>query len=136
MKIISKILILPLALAVFGGMLFEASAPAPTEAPLADVNVSIKKVGNVWKAVLTGTTNTKVHVVKGQKVIFHAEGSDVYFQFENTNLFGGHDKMIKNGKTLTLGVGQVAKGVYTYAAFCSTPGVFAQGDSPPKIIVD
>ena len=136
MKIIAKLLLLPLALVLFGGMLAGADGPRTPEAPPANVNVSIKKVGQVWKAVLTGTTNTKVHVTKGQKVIFHAEGSDVYIQFDNATLFGGHDKMIKNGKTLTLGVGQVAKGVYTYSAFCVGPKVFAQGDSPPKIIVD
>lgn len=103
---------------------------------LKNVDVSFVKVGNVWKAVLTGTTNTFVHVVPGQKVIFHAEGSDVYIQFDNDQLFGGHYRTIKNGKTLTLGVGNVAKGIYVYAAFCVGPKVFAQGGSPPKIIVD
>jgi hypothetical protein len=101
-----------------------------------DVHLSVKKVGTVWKVVVTGTTNTEVHVVTGQKVVFHAEGSDVYFQFDNEKLFGGHTRSVKNGKTLTLGVGNVSKGVYTYAAFCAGPKVFAQGDSPPKIIVD
>lgn len=105
--------------------------PAPK-----DVNVSITKVGKIWKAVLTGTATTAVHVNPGDKVIFHAEGTDVYFQFDNDQLFGGHNKSLKNGKKLTLGVGQVAKGVYTYSAFCTGPKVFAQGDSPPKIIVD
>lgn len=107
----------------------------PQDAPK-DVHVSIAKVENVWKVVLTGTTITEVHVVEGQKIIFHAEGTDVYLQFDDTNLFGGHLKMIKNGKTLVLGVGQVEKGVYTYSAFCDGPKVFAVGDSPPKIIVD
>jgi len=135
-KTIPKILVLPLTLAFFGGMLVETGNTEGAETPLADVNVSIKKVGKTWKAVLTGTTNTKVHVVKGQKVIFHAEGTDVYFQFSSKSLFGGHDKYVKSGQKLTLGVGQVAKGVYTYAAFCTGPKAFAQGDSPPKIIVD
>lgn len=101
-----------------------------------DVNLSVKMVGNVWKVVIAGTTQTEVRVVQGQKVIFNAEGSDVYIQFDNDQLFGGHTKTIKNGKKLTLGVGKVAKGVYTYSAFCSGPGVFAEGGSPPKIIVD
>ena len=110
--------------------------PNHPQTPPKDVHLSVKLVGNVWKVVLTGTTNTVVRVVRGQKIIFHAEGSDVYLQFDNDKLFGGNTRTIKNGKTLTLGVGIVAKGVYTYAAFCTTPMIFAEGDSPPKIIVD
>ncbi|MEX1140139.1 MAG: hypothetical protein WEB33_13625 [Bacteroidota bacterium] len=109
--------------------------PQPPQTPK-DVNLSIKKVGNVWRVVLAETTSSNVRVVKGQKIIFHAEGSDVYLQFDNDQLFGGNTRTIKNGNKLTLGVGNVAKGVYTYAAFCTTPMVFAEGDSPPKIIVD
>lgn len=100
------------------------------------VNVSITKIESVWKVVLTGTTNTEVHVIPGQKIVFHAEGTDVYFQFDRDSLFGGHKKFIKNGKKLTLGVGKVAKGIYTYSAFCLGPMEFAEGGSPPKIIVD
>ena len=101
-----------------------------------DVHLSVKLVGNVWKVVITGTTQTAVRVVKGQKIVFHAEGSDVYFQFGESNLFGGHTKAVANGKTLMLPVGNVAKGTYAYAAFCTGANVFAEGDSPPKIIVD
>jgi hypothetical protein len=101
-----------------------------------DVNISITKVDSVWKAVLTGTKITEIHVVPGQKVIFHAEGTDVFFQFDSDTLFGGHAKSIKNGKKLTLGVGKVQKGIHTYSAFCVGPQVYAEGDSPPKIIVD
>lgn len=122
-------------------LLFSSLAVAQDETPVAqdppkDVELSIIKVGNVWKVVLAGTTETEVRVVEGQKVIFHAVGSDVYLQFDNDKLFGGHTRVIKSGKKLTLGVGQVEKGVYVYAAFCAGPGVFAQGGSPPKIIVD
>jgi hypothetical protein len=118
-----------LLLAGFGQQQQKQSTPK-------DVNLSITKVDTVWKVVLTGTTTTAVHVVPGQKIIFHAEGTDVYFQFDNDKLFGGHIRSLRNGKKLTLGVGQVAKGVYTYSAFCEGPKVFARGDSPPKIIVD
>jgi hypothetical protein len=104
--------------------------------PLKDVNVSITKIGNVWKAVLTGTDSTEVRVQSGQKITFHAEGTEVIFQFDNDTLFGGHSKIIKKDKSKTFGVGQVKKGVYIYSAFCVGPKVFAQGGSPPKIIVD
>lgn len=103
---------------------------------LKDINLSVKKIGNVWKVVVAGTTTTEVHVVKGQRVIFTAEGSDLYFQFDNTNLFGGHTKFLKNGQKLTLGVGAVAKGIYVYSVFCDGPKAYAEGGSPPKIIVD
>lgn len=132
MRILHRTFALPMLLFCF--FIFAAAQDTPVVPK--DVNVSVTKVGKVWKVVLTGTTTTAVHVVKGQKVIFHAEGTDVYIQFDDSNLFGGHFRMIKAGKTLTLGVGQVAKGVYTYSAFCDGPKVFAQGDSPPKIIVD
>jgi hypothetical protein len=129
-------LLFPLFLVLISGVaLGQDDAPAQQEPPK-DVELSIMKVGNVWKVVLTGTTETEVRVVEGQKVIFHAVGSDVHLQFDNDKLFGGHTRVIKAGRTLTLGVGQVEKGVYVYAAFCTTPGVFAQGGSPPKIIVD
>ncbi len=137
MRSVTRLSFLPILALVVYGMTLGLHAPvqATQDAP-DDLNLSIKKVGNVWRVVLTGTTETEVHAVEGQKIIFHAEGSDVYLQFDNDKLFGGHTRTIKNGKTLTLGVGQVEKGVYVYAAFCTTPGVFAQGGSPPKIIID
>ena len=137
MKLFTRMLMLPFLVLLFSGVALGQDTPEPTQQePPKDVDLSIKKIGNVWKVVITGTTETDVHVTEGQKVIFHAEGSDVYIQFDNDKLFGGHTKTIKNGKQLTLGVGKVAKGIYTYAAFCSGPGVFAEGGSPPKIIVD
>jgi hypothetical protein len=128
--------LLPCFILLFSGIALGQDESPATQEPPKDVDLSIVKVGNVWKVVLTGTTETEVRVVEGQKITFHAEGTDVYMQFDNDKLFGGHTKTIKNGKKLTLGVGQVEKGVYVYAAFCSTPGVFAVGGSPPKIIVD
>ncbi len=137
MRSFTRVLMLPFLVISLSGVLLGQDAPAPDQQePPADLHLSIKKVGNVWKAVLTGTTQTEVHVTEGQKIIFHAEGTDVYLQFDNDKLFGGHTRVIKNGQKLTLGVGQVEKGVYVYAAFCTTPGVYAVGGSPPKIIVD
>lgn len=133
MKTFSILLSLATICLVLAGF---TGGPNNPQTPPKDVNLSVKQIGNIWKVVLTGTTSTTVRVVQGQKIIFHAEGSDVYLQFDNDKLFGGNTRTIKKSKTLTLGVGIVAKGVYTYAAFCTTPMVFAEGDSPPKIIVD
>lgn len=125
-------IVLPFLILACGISVVALGQPKPPK----DVDVSITKVGNVWKAVLTGTTTTEVRVVPGQKVIFHAEGTDVFFQFDNDTLFNGHTKTIKDGKKIVLGVGKVSKGIYTYSAFCVGPMVFAEGDSPPRIIVD
>ncbi len=135
MRLIIRITALPLLSLVFLFISGFKPIQDPTTVPKV-VNVSITKIDSVWKVVLTGTTNTSVHVVPGQKIVFHAEGTDVYFQFDRDSLFGGHKKFIKNGKKLTLGVGKVAKGIYTYSAFCLGPMEFAEGGSPPKIIVD
>ncbi len=132
MRIFIQVIALPVLLLFIGGF---GPQQDQTTLPKA-VDVSITKIDSVWKVVLTGTTNTSVHVVPGQKIVFHAEGTDVYFQFDRDSLFGGHKKFIKNGKKLTLGVGKVAKGIYTYSAFCLGPMEFAEGGSPPKIIVD
>lgn len=129
--VLRSVILLLMAFAVNGF----AQQPAQS-APPKDVDISITQVDSVWKVVLTGTTNTVVHVVPGQKIVFHAEGTDVAFQFDNDVLFGGHQKNLKDGKKLTLGVGNVAKGVYVYSVFCLKPMVFAVGGSPPKIIVD
>jgi len=120
-------------------LLGATTAPAPSESTpqgLPTINVSVKKVGEVWKVVQTGTTNVSVRARKGQKIVFMAEGTDVYFQFDNDGLFGGHTKYLKSGNKMTLTVGNVAKGTYIYAAFCMGPKQFAEGGSPPKIIVD
>lgn len=132
MKTLLRAALLPLCVIVWTGFGPQQDQSAPTKV----VDVSIMKIDNVWKVVLTGTTDTEVRVVRGQKLVFNAVGTDVYFQFDNDSLFGGHKKFIKNGKKLTLGVGKVAKGIYTYSAFCLGPMEFAEGGSPPKIIVD
>ncbi len=126
---------IPLLL-MLGGAVPLPEGPAEAPQGLPTISLSVKKVGQVWKVVQTGTTNTDVRAKKGQKIIFSAEGTDVYFQFGETGLFGGHTKYLQNGKTLNLVVGNVANGTYVYAAFCLGPKEYAEGGSPPKIIVD
>ena len=122
MRFIIRVIAFPLLLlyvSSYGQIQGQATLPK-------DVDISITKIDSVWKVVLTGTTNTAIHVVPGQKIIFHAEGTDVYFQFDRDSLFDGHKKFVKNGKKLILGVGKVAKGIYTYSAFCVGPMVFCR----------
>ena len=118
-----------LLLAGFGQVRQRGHAPRPH-------HVSIARVHNIWKAVRRGTDSTEVRVDVADTVYFHAEGSDVYFQFDNKNLFGVENQMVKSGHWIFLVVKPVQPGPYTYSAFCEAQKVFAQGDSPPKIIVN
>ncbi len=110
---------------------------AAAQTPPTTHKLTVKKINNQWKVVVSGTTTTEVKAKPGDKIEWTAEGSDMYFQFLDTNLFGGFTKVVKNGKTLTLSVGNAAKrGVNYYAVFCTASNEYATGGSPPKIIIE
>ncbi len=109
--------------------------------------LKIVKIDNVWRVVdATDSTKTKIKVKKKDTVIWTAEGTDAYFQFPETlfnpvsakdSLHNGYTKFLKNGKKLKLKVKDNAPaGTYEYSVFCTPAGVYARGDSPPKIIVE
>jgi hypothetical protein len=108
------------------------------QGPPAEHNLSIMKVQNQWKVVLAqDTTVTTVRAKKGDKIIWTAKGSDVYFQFMDDKIFGKFTKVLKDGETLMLPVAATAKtGPNPYAVFCIADLEFATGDSPPVIIVE
>ena len=55
----------------------------------------------------------------------------------DTNLFGYYTRKLKKGQKLTLVIGNKAKkGANRYAVFCADGLEFAEGDSPPEIIVE
>lgn len=100
--------------------------------------ISIKKIHNKWKTV-DALDNSKTRVVakRGEKIVWTAEGSDLYFQFMDDKLFGDYTKVLKNGKQLVLVIGKNArKGSNRYAVFCLSDKEFATGNSPPEIVVE
>ena len=99
--------------------------------------VSIKKVGNKWKVVDADTGTGETKAKKGQNVTWHAHGSDVHIQFMDDKLFGPWTKVVPEGKSRTLGVGNNAQqDANPYAVFCIADKKYAEGGSPPRIIIE
>jgi hypothetical protein len=100
--------------------------------------LSVRKVKNKWKVVDSqDSTKTKVIAKKNEKIVWTAEGSEVYFQFLDEKLFGDYTKKLKAGQKLKLTIGNKAKsGPNRYAVFCLADSTFATGDSPPEIIIE
>lgn len=98
----------------------------------------IKKMNKKWTVVdALDSTKTRVIASKGENIVWTAKGSDVYFQFGDSTVFGTYYAAIKAGGKLTLTVQPTAKpGRYPYAAFCLTDKEFARVDSPPIIIIE
>ena len=102
------------------------------------VELIITKINNKWKVVdVSDSTITKVKVKKGQKITWTAQGTDAFFQFMDEKLVGKFKHSLKDGKSISLHVGNNAKvGVNNYAVFCLADLEFAEGGSPPEIIVE
>ncbi len=120
---------------------------SPVSPPPKSYDLIIMKIGNVWRVVdATNHTNTKVKVKKKDTITWTIKGSDAYLQFPDKlfnpvsaadSLHNGYTKTLKDGKKLKLKVkDDAASGTYEYAVFCTADGVFAQGDSPPKIVIE
>jgi len=98
--------------------------------------VHVKTHHNKKKIVHEDGTTGAIEALKGEIVTWKAEGSDVYFQFPDTSIFGIHYAFVKDSNELTLTVQPSAvPGTYPYAAFCIQDSSYAQGDSPPVIII-
>jgi len=130
------------ALTLFFGFLLAPAPPAPKTYEL-----KVVKVEEVWRVVdATDYSKAKVKVKKKDTIVWTAEETDTYFQFP-ANLFNpvraadslidGYTKFVRDGKKLKLKVKDDAPaGTYEYAVFCTADGVFAQGESPPKIVIE
>ncbi|MFZ0390362.1 MAG: hypothetical protein WAN36_07860 [Calditrichia bacterium] len=110
----------------------------PPEPPAKTHNLSIKKMNKKWRVVDANDTS-RVHIVahRGDKIVWYAQGSDVYFQFMDDKIFGGYTRHLKDGQKLVLNVNKLAKsGENRYAVFCLSDNEFATGGSPPTIIIE
>ncbi len=112
----------------------EISPPPPP----ATHELEIKKINNKWKVVLKGDdSETTIRAKRGDVIKWTAVGTDAYFQFMDTDLVGRYTDFIAAGKTKPLTIGNRAKdSVNVYAVFCLQGKEYAEGDSPPMIIID
>lgn len=100
--------------------------------------LTIMKINNQWKVVHTADkTKTRVKAKRGEKIVWKAQGSDVYFQFMDYKLFDDYTRVLKDGKKISLVIGKKAKAdTNRYAVFVAKDMVFATGDSPPEIVIE
>ncbi|WP_133120232.1 hypothetical protein [Rhodohalobacter barkolensis] len=97
----------------------------------------VKMVDDEWRVVYKNDeTKSTVLAKKNDRVSWTAEGSDISFQFDES-LFGGSSFELEDGESLMRPLAPGAKvGEYIYAVFVRGAGVFAKGESPPRIIID
>jgi hypothetical protein len=131
-----------LAITLFFGFLLVPTPPASTVYEL-----KVIKLEGVWRVVdATDYSKRKIKVKKKDSVVWTVEGTNAYFQFSidifnpvgtSDSLKNGSTKFIADGKKLKLKIKDDAPlGPQVYAVFCSADGVFAQGESPPQIIIE
>jgi len=130
------------AVTLFFGFLLTPAPPA-----LKTYELKVIKVEGVWRVVdATDYSKRKVKVKKKDTIVWTVEETDTYFQFpakmfnpvgKADSLIEGYTKFVRDGKKLKLKVKDDAPaGTYEYAVFCTADGVFAQGESPPKIVIE
>lgn len=131
-----------LAITLFFGFFLVLKPPASTVYEL-----KVIKLEGVWRVVdATDYSNRKIKVKKKDSIVWTVEGTNAYFQFPTSifnpdgvsdSLKNGSTKFIADGKKLKLKIKDDAPlGPQVYAVFCSADGVFAQGESPPQIIIE
>ncbi len=130
------------AVTLFFGFLLAPAPPAPKTYEL-----KVVKIEGIWRVVdASDHSKKKIKVKKKDTIVWTVEGTDAHFQFSTSvfnpkgvsdSLKNGSTKFIADGKKLKLKVKDDAPvGTQVYAVFCSADGVFAQGESPPQIIID
>jgi len=139
-----NIIVIGLALIILAGIGLQNSFNVFGQNQSKKHKIAIKKMKNKetkmkeWKAVdAEDSLATKIKVKKGDEITWEADGSDLYFQFMDEQLFGGYTYYLQDGKKLKLVVGDKAEAkTYKYAVFCIADLQYARGDSPPVIVVE
>ena len=102
-------------------------------------HVHVKKVNANWKVVpLTGSDST-LRVHPGDDITLTAIDSDLYLQFPDANIFKKNEykHVILKGTAKTVTLKDDAElGRYVYAAFCMASKDYADGNSPPVMIIE
>jgi hypothetical protein len=95
-------------------------------------------VDDVWKIVdADDITRTEVSVARGDTVVWQAPADrDIYFQFMDEELTGTFTEELLEGESLTLVIGNDAdEGDHPYAVFVHGARAYAEGESPPRMII-
>jgi len=112
------------------------------------VKYSVKKIDGTWLVVNEQNRPIALEAKRKDDIEWSADGSDLVFQFpqklsvyftkENgTPVDGGYNITVKNGKKLKLKVKDDAPlGRYVYSVLVKKDGVFAEGSSPPIMILN
>jgi hypothetical protein len=93
---------------------------------------------DVWRIVdARDMRSTQIEVARGDTVVWYApEDRDIYFQFMTEDLTGVYTEEVRQGESLTLLIGGDAQsGENRYAVFVYDAREYAQGESPPRMIV-
>ncbi|HTP13852.1 MAG TPA: hypothetical protein VMM37_09480 [Bacteroidota bacterium] len=115
----------------------QGTATGPQQKGPREHRFRIGKLNNQWKVHdPQNPQNRIIRASQGDRVIWTAAGSELYFQFPDETVFDSAGATIADGKELALTVSKNAKpGRYTYSVFCIKDKKFATGDSPPTIII-
>ncbi len=116
-------------------------------APFKKIKYSVKLIDTTW-FVVDETNNPKpIEANKNDNIEWTAEGSDMTFQFplSMSTLFTNEDGSavgdayvieVKNGKKLKLKVKNNAPaGRYVYSVYVKAGDTFAEGSTPPVMII-
>lgn len=126
------------------GVLVFAGVAAGT---MANIKYSIKKIDGTWYVVNEMNRPTPIQAKGNDIVEWTADGSNMSFQFpkESDKIFihedgtavpSGYVINIEDGKKLKLKVKSDApKGSYEYAVYVTADGTFAEGSSPPILVI-
>lgn len=111
------------------------------------IKYSVKQVSDKWKVVDERNQAKPIEADANDDVEWTAEGSDMVFQFPAeigpylSKVEGEYDDenftaSVANGKKLTLKIkGDAPKGSYTYSVYVKGGDTYAEGSSPPVIII-
>lgn len=105
--------------------------PEPTVAiDLTTRDIGITLIEKQWKV-------PTIEVSRGDTVVWRApQESDVYIQFMDRIIVGSYTLTIEKGQYLSRVIGPEAqKGSNPYAVFIYEDSVYAQSESPPRLIV-
>ena len=119
----------------------------PGQERTTEINYTVKMVDRAWSVVDQNEAARPIQAAKSDVVNWTVEGSTAVFQFpfelntifemENGQPIGsGFVLKIEDGKKLTLKIKEDAPpGRYVYSVFIQGAGMFAQGRTPPVIII-
>ena len=111
------------------------------------VELQVKKIGDVWK-VVDSNNNATIKVKPNYKISWRSDESELVFQFpdeystyfkgesESDQLAGNTKKLNRNQRLNFIVKENAPEGRLVYSVFVVQDGVYAEGNSPPVIIIE